>query len=484
MEVNRRQVLAGLGASMGAAALGCGSPDRAGDPDPDATSGPPPVDARVDAMPDAAASACEATSSMTPEQLLAHVETIVVLCMENRSFDHFLGSLRLVEGRTDIDGLVGTETNPSTTGTPVPVHLLEDFTPADPPHGWNACHAQWNDGANDGFVREHEGASEADVMGYHVRSQLPVTYALADAGAICQRWFCGCLGPTWPNRFYVHGATSNGQKGNFPALGFTSIFDRLGAAGIDNLNYYSDVAWASGGYLKLGGLATIERFFEDAMAGNLPPFSIVDPNFFGGGANDDHPDHDVRLGQALIASVVNALGQSPQWNRCLFVLTYDEHGGFFDHVPPPVAPDERPEFQRYGFRVPSLVIGPTVRRGCAIDALLEHSSIAATATRRWGLEPLNGRADAATDLSVCIDPRRIDDPLPPPDLPPVMVSRSALAARQAHARRTGQVSHPELAAAVDAARLPRHLDRRGDADAIAHRVLAWGERLGAVRWRP
>jgi phospholipase C len=479
--LTRRQLLAGLGAAAAAGMVGCDG-NTAAAPDGSIDGATVTPDA---ASPDAAIDLCTGPSTMTPEQLLAHVETIVVLCMENRSFDHYLGSLRLLEGRTDVDGLVGGETNPTKDGTPIASHQLDDFTPADPPHNWDACHEQWNGGANDGFVRAHAGADEADVMGYHVRSQLPVTYALADAGVICNRWFSACLGPTWPNRFYLHGATSNGMKSNLPVLGFTSIFDRLAAANVAATNYYSDLAWASGGYGKLTGLATIERFFEDAAAGALPAFSIIDPAFTGGGANDDHPDHDVRLGQALIGSVVAALGKSPQWNRCLLVITYDEHGGFYDHVMPPDAVDERADFQRLGFRVPALVIGPTVRRGCAIDRVFEHSSVIATARKRWGLEPLTMRDANANDLSPCIDPARIDDPLPPPVVPQVTMSRAAITRRQELVRQSGHVSHRELNEAIDRAiearRMPRALDRRAEADAIAWRVLAWGERLGAVR---
>ena len=470
-DITRRHLLAGVGATTAAGLIGCGRDGSAGAPDdaaePDAPATPPTP------------SACSAVSAMTSIELLAHVETIVVLCMENRSFDHYLGSLRLLEGRGDVDGLVGTETNATKANVAVPSHLLNDFTPADPPHDWDACHAQWNDGANDGFVREHAGANETDVMGYYTRTQLPATYALADAGVVCNRWFAGCLGPTWPNRYYLHGATSRGIKSNLPALGFTSLFDRLAAKGVTGTNYFSDVAWATGGYGKLQGLATIERFFEDAAAGNLPPFAILDPSFVGGGGNDDHPDHDVRMGQALIASVASALAQSPQWKRCLFLVVYDEHGGFYDHVAPPETIDDDPEFRRLGFRVPSLVIGPTVRRGCAVDDVLEHSSLAATAARRWGLDPLNARADAVNDLSRCIDPARIGDPLPPPVLPTVQVSLSALARRQQLARNR-LPTHGELIAAIDRRRPPRALDRRADADAIARRVLAWGERLGAV----
>ncbi len=476
--LTRREVLAGLGITAAAGVVGCDNAGRAdgedgGVGDEDAASG---SDAEIDAPPNA----CEATSSMTPEQLLAHVETIIVLCMENRSFDHSLGSMRLVESRMDVDGLAGAEVNYTANNIAVAVHELDDFTPEDPPHGWAACHAQWNNGANDGFVKEHEGASEADVMGYHVREQIPITYALADAGVVCNKWFASCLGPTGPNRFYLHGATSRGIKSNLPAIGYQGIFHRLADANIKGTNYYSDVAWATGGYAKLTGLATIEKFFEDASAGTLPPFAIIDPAFAGGGANDDHPDHDIRMGQALIASVVAALGQSPQWSKCLFVLTYDEHGGFFDHVPPPATIDADAEFQQLGFRVPTIVIGPTVRRGCAIDDVLEHSSVPATVTRRHALPVLNPRADQVKDLSVAIDPTRIGNPLPPPVLPQVTMSRSALIARQERARRTGQISHPELMATIDAMQLPRAIDRRAETDAIAHRVLAWGERLGAV----
>lgn len=486
MTITRRTILTGIGAGIGATAIGCGTDGAGADDDPlapDATTAEPPDAPRPDGPPpDAAVTACTATSAMSPAELLAGIETIVVLCMENRSFDHYLGALRLVEGRDDIDGLTGAETNPAPGGGTVGVHLLEDFTPDDPPHGWDAVHRQWNNGANDGFVTEHEGASQADVMGYHVREQLPVLYALADAGAICQRWFCSVLGPTWPNRFYLHAASSRGTKSNFPVLGLDTIWDQLDDAGIDGVNYYHDVAWALGGLAKTSGLRSIEGFFEDAAAGTLPPVAIIDPQFFGGGANDDHPDHDIRLGQALIASVVAALGASPQWDRCLFVLTYDEHGGFYDHVPPPPVPAEaepEEEFRQLGFRVPSLVIGPTVRRGCAIDTVFEHASVAATIAARFGLPPLNARAAAAADLSPCIDPRLLGDPQPPPEVPPVEISRRALEVRlaQAGARR----SHDELARELAARPAPRGLDRRADGDAIARRVLAWGERLGAVK---
>ena len=469
--ITRREALLGLGAVVGGATLGCGGDaDAIGDADAaasDARPDAPPPDAALDAVPQDAPSAAA---------MLANIDTFVVLMMENRSFDHYLGSLRLLEGRTGCDGLTGGEANPAPDGAPVPVFRLDDFTPEDPPHGWDACHAQWNQGANDGFVRAHAGASQRDVMGYHTRAQLPITYALADAGATCDRWFASVMGPTWPNRFFLHGATSNGVQSNLPALGFRSIFAALDDAGVSHKNYFHDVAWAVGGYVKLTGNAPIEDFFTAAAAGTLPTFSLIDPAFFGGGANDDHPSHDVRLGQALIAAVVNAMAASPQWGRSLLIITYDEHGGFFDHVPPPVTVDVRPEFRQLGFRVPTQLVGPTVRRGQIVSTPLEHVSIIATLANRFGLPPLTERVTATNDVSSCLDPATLHAPHPPPVLPPVPMARAAVDARPA------SDAHPELAAAVDALALPPELDRRGRAAEVTATFLDWATRLGAIRW--
>jgi phospholipase C len=419
---------------------------------------------------------CEATSSLTPAQLLAKIEHVVVLCMENRSFDHFLGSLSLLEGRS-VDGLVGGESNPDIEGTPVESFLLTNFTPADPPHEWDPVHRQWNGGQNDGFVIEHAGPSQNDVMGYHVRTQLPALYALADSGAVCDRYFSSLLGPTWPNRFYLHGGTSLGVTGNQPILlGFPSVFGLLDEVGISHKNYFHDIAWASGAYFKLSGLAGIDRFFDDCASGELPAVSLVDPQFFGAGANDDHPDHDIWLGQALISAVVEALGQSPLWEKCLLIVTYDEHGGFFDHVPPPAAADERESFRRLGFRVPTVLIGPHVRRGCTVSTELEHSSVLKTLVTRFGIRVATERVAQASDFSSAIDPRYLENPQPPPRLPQLALSRRQLEARPA------SVHHVEMARA--AARLPRQLDRRSAGIGQTEHVLRWGQKLGVLRLEP
>jgi phospholipase C len=264
-------------------------------------------------------------------------------------------------------------------------------------------------------------------------------------------------------------------------VGFTSGFNLLDDAGISNVNYYHDLPWCSGGYFKLGGLAGIDAFFADAQAGALPAFSIIDPHFFGDGANDDHPDHNIQLGQVLIGAVYNALAQSPQWGQCLLVITYDEHGGFFDHVPPPAKVDEDPEFSQLGFRVPSIVTGPFARRGCVVSTPFEHVSVARTLRTRFGIPSLNAREAATNDLSSCIDPAFFGRPQPPVVLPAVQLSMSAL--RAWAARRPRRIEHPELWEAAERGIIPRHLDRRREGDAIFRRVLANAERLGAVRIR-
>ena len=422
--------------------------------------------------------ACPDSGGLSPEELLAPIETIVVLCMENRSFDHYFGSLSLLEGKVT-DGLTGAESNPDPDGAPVGIFQLEDTTVADPPHGWGDAHTQWNGGKNDGFVIAHAGDDEKDVMGYHVRGQLPAMYALADAFTLCDRWFSSVMGPTWPNRFYLHGATSKGQKQNLPVFGFKSIFEACEDAGITHKNYYHDVAWCSGAYFKLGGLAKIESFFEDAAAGELPQVVYIDPHFFGNGPNDDHPDHDIAMGQALIASVYAALAQSPQWNEVLLVITYDEHGGFFDHVPPPTTADGDPDFEQLGFRVPAVVAGPYVKSGCVDSTTFEHVSVLRTIQRRFGLAPFNARMEAANDLSSCIDPGALSSPKPPATLPLVKVPVSRV-----FASRPQRSTHAEIWAAAESGAIPAHLDRRSEGDAIAKRVLEYGVRLGAVKLVP
>ena len=473
--MKRREVIQGITAVVGAAAVGCGrSADSASTVEPTPTSTPT-------ATPTAMPSPTPTPPVLSPAELLSGIDTIVVLCMENRSFDHFLGSRKFIEGRA-VDGLTGMEWNPAPAGgAPVFTHQLDDFTPEDPPHGWDKAHAQWNGGANDGFVIAHAGPTQNDAMGYHVRSQLAATYALADQFAVCDRWFCSVLGPTWPNRFYLHGATSGGIKKNDPLIGMTSVFNLLGDAGLSSKTYFHDLAWQAG-YFNFNGLVGIEQFFQDAQGGTLPNFSFIDPKFFGADANDDHPDHDIQLGQALIASIYAALSSSPQWPRTLFVITYDENGGFYDHAAPPTIADQREEFRQQGFRVPALVAGGMVKAGSVISTTFDHASILSTLGVRHGFTPLNERMAAAADLSSCIDPALVvaNQVRIAPRIAPITVSLDRV--RQLMAKpRDGRHDQPELADLANRGEIPRQFDRRHLGPEITRRVLDAGAKLGAVR---
>lgn len=208
----------GEASAVGADAMPVGAPDAP----PDA---PPP-----DAYDACAAGAADATA------LLAGIDHVIVLCMENRSFNHALGALRLSRGAPTSTACAAPRRTRTPAGHRSPSTGSTTSRPPIRRTARDACHAQWNEGANDGFVRAHAGASQADVMGYHVRAQLPITWALADQGAVCNRWFASVMGPTWPNRFYLHGATAKGQQSNLPVVGFTSIWDRLADAGVSGTN--------------------------------------------------------------------------------------------------------------------------------------------------------------------------------------------------------------------------------------------------------
>ncbi|MCS6915976.1 MAG: alkaline phosphatase family protein [Myxococcales bacterium] len=473
--ITRRTALQQMSLGLGALALGCGLPPSASDapgpggPEP---SGPEPRD--------------EPEPTLSPRELLASIDTLVVVMMENRSFDHYLGMLRhdrAYPAAARVDGLRGDETNPDPSGQPVRIFRLDTFRAKDPPHGWDACHAQWNEGRNDGFVRAHAGPHQAEVMGYYERSQIPLYYALCDRYTVCDRWFCSVLGPTWPNRFYLHATTAEGKKNNSPFWvgGPPTVWERLRERGLRGKNYAASVAFYLGGFVgkTLAGnspVAPLEEFFRDARQGTLPPLAMIDPDYT---SNDDHPDHDIRLGQAFVATIVQALAHSPQWSRSLLVIIYDEHGGFYDHVPPPRTVDPRPEFQQLGFRVPALVVGPTVRSGFVNSTQLEHCSVAATLRTRFDIRSLGPRMDATADLSSCIDPRRVGRPAPPPtDLPRPEVDTRLLAEPG-----QGRSSQPELQQMLREGLIPPHLV---DGRPTRERTLAWlqmGERLGAVRLR-
>jgi len=376
------------------------------------------------------------------------IKHYVYLLLENHTYDNMFGSRKLVEGNMDGDGLVAGMMNPDGAGGMVPIHEspTEMLCVPDPPHGWDPSHAQFNAGAMDGFVTQYNLSQQTtgltQVMEYLKREHVPVTYALADAYTTCDKWHASVMGPTLPNRAYWHTATSFGQKDNsavlnkFANVPVPTIYNRLQDKGVDWTYYYGSIAVAAalgnpGPYQldlgpndgKTGRIRKFAaypddagdpngQFFKDCAAGKLAPVTYIDP-FFGNGGNDDHPPTHPIMAQSLIAAVYTALAKSPLWKHCMLVITYDEHGGFFDHVPPPMTTDDTLEkfqvdgFQQMGFRVPAMVIGPYVKTGYVSHTLYDHTSALKELQVAFGLDTLNVRMDAANDLSDCIDMERL-----------------------------------------------------------------------------
>jgi phospholipase C len=456
---NRREVLAALGAVGAASTLGCGPSPEAAPED----TGPTPVDDPRD-----------------------RVEHLLFMMMENRSFDHMLGSLSLLEGRTDIDGLRAGLSNPGPNGEIIAPFPLTHECFVDPGHGWNSSRTQRSDGTCQGFVVDYAGRNpEApqDAMGFLTRAGAPISYALADQYTVCDRWFSSVLGPTWPNRLYSLCGTSGGRTGNDAngpvPMQVPGIFKQLTDAGI-SWKIYGNYPWA---LLLEGGIAgtvPLEQLFEDLEDGELPQVAFVEPNF---GVDDDHPPAPAKVGQVLIGSIVAALGASSYWRKSAFVLTYDEHGGLYDHVDPPKAADDLAEqgFDQLGFRVPALVVSPWALHTQCAHTVYDHTSILATIQDKFGLPPLTARNAAAAPLWDCFDHERMRAgvPLPPPVLPVVdLTSADRSSCFDEGTLDTGQ---PELEAFLDAGIVPKHLDRRKLSGLDRRRLFARAAALGVIR---
>lgn len=387
---------------------------------------------------------------------IENINHVVVLVLENRSFDHALGYLTAA-GRSDIDGIQPGFTNPNNATSPateVAPRLLTvpRFAPSpnheyahvrmqiDPPRGG---------GSMRGFVDDYStvpGVLEPGmVMGYYDASTLPVYDFLAREYCVCDRWFCAVPGPTLVNRAFLMAGHSDDVVDNltmaehFLTRRLETVFDRLDANEVGERgrpawrSYFHDVPFLRmfrQFALSLGPIRGIDRFYKDAANGTLPVLSWIDPNFEIQGnlylpdaGNDDHPPANVQKGQRLVARVYNALVASPQWNETLLIITYDEHGGFFDHVVPPIRPERapfrNPRFNQFGIRVPAFLVSPWVARGQAIHDELEHTSIIKTVLDRFcpgdPVDSMGERVATAPSLDKYLsNPMRADRPAAPP----------------------------------------------------------------------
>lgn len=458
VQPSRRQVLGALSAMASATAIGCNSNTQDGaDTDTDAADP------------------------------LAAIEHFVILMMENRSYDHVLGSLTLDEGRTELDGLTAGLSNLDPDGVPIAPFRLTHECVVDPGHSWSDSRDQFDGGANSGFVTDYASRTNGpldDVMGYLDRATLPVTYALADAYAVCDRWFCSVMGPTWPNRFYSYAGSSNGLTSNDRSaipVPLRTIFHQLTDAGISWAVYANIPAVVLiDGLLTSGNVRPLDEYFSSLAAGTLPQVVFIEPDY---GTNDDHPPAPARLGQVLIASLYKALADSTYWDRSAFIVDYDEHGGFYDHVAPPTAPDERKElgFDQLGFRVPALVMGPYARQA-AIHTQYDHTSVLKTIQERFKItEPLSRRTQNANPLWDCfdLDAMAARAPRPPIALPAIDVNPDDYDdSCYTPGSLTGQ---PELEAAYDSGQLPSRFDRRAFRSQDQERLLARAARLGVIK---
>jgi phospholipase C len=367
---------------------------------------------------------------------LDEIEHIVVLMLENRSFDHMLGYLGLEQDGLEVDGLREGMANEH-EGRSYPIFRLSEtaFTKAQDPCHSGECVDEQVAKRNGGFAanyirtRADPAATEPVVaMGYYDGRQLPIYDFLARRFCVCDRWFCSVRGATFPNRLYAVAGRAAGSRENAspPVYHLPAFVRQLDAAGASWRWYTHEffaTIWAVDRDLLPRTFDNVRPFtspfsfadfFSAARAGTLPAVAWIDPNFVdvGGavGSNDDHPPSDVRAGQELVLRIFNALVRSPAWERTLLVITYDEHGGFFDHVEPPAAADDdpRPEFHAYGPRVPALVVSPRVRTGVSHE-IFDHTSIIKTCLVRFcrregGLVPdMGARVRAANHLGVVLD---------------------------------------------------------------------------------
>ncbi len=381
------------------------------------------------------------------------IKNIVVLMQENRSFDTYAGHLYKYAHKTpaEINSAPDTTTNPDAMGMTHPYQHAPQLCFADTDHSWYGGHHEWDNGKNDGFYIVNNGTpmvTEAGVnledgdraLWWYDERDIPFYYDLWNTFAISDSYFCAVLGPTWPNRMYLYGATSLGQTGStwpdisaYPTVPSNlAVFDLLAqrgvsfnifamgptssTAGVAGISVFEGLLWEQR-YKPLTVLQPFDAFLSRAKAGTLPAVSFVDPNFTGEGpaGDDEHPPAQIQIGQQFAWQVVNAVLTSPQWKETALFITYDENGGEYDHVSPPdaCAPDSiKPilsgtdvgtpgGFDRYGFRVPLTVISPYAKKSYVSHVVNSHTSITRFIEAKFKLPALTARdanADALSDM--------------------------------------------------------------------------------------
>jgi len=489
--LSRRRFIAGAAGALAVGAVGpgvLGALDTGADARSGQASATATAESRAAALRVLGRTGLRVPGSRAYPNLAAGIDTlpgidhVVVLMMENHSYDDMFGMLRRGDGYTlDAKGRP-TASNPYPDGSiqhafhmPTTCQL-----PGTPSQEWLASHNAHNNGANDGFVSTPISSGTSEIvggvaMGYWTGDDLPFTYSLASKFPIGDRFFCSLLGQTDPNRRYLIAGTSAGMTddigeglGNalpdaslpLPANG--TIFNQLDLHGITWTNYVTSYPLGATPNLFPTTDAVTEilhykpfsQFFDDAAAGALPAFTLLDEDY---SAQSQENPQNIVVGEAMMAQVVEALGASPLWGQTLLIINWDEHGGYYDHVPPPPAlvPDLIPPivqlgeswydgFARYGFRVPSVVVSPYAKRDHVSHVVYDHTSILALIERKWNLPALTYRDANANDLTDFLDLKALARQDPTfPKLPRLAAPGNTAAALACSVNGPGTVPPPD-----------------------------------------
>jgi phospholipase C len=322
--------------------------------------------------------------------------------MENRSFDHLFGWIPAADGKQA--GLVYFDAS----NQPHPTYHLTDYQGcghADPDHSYDGGRTEFNNGDCDGWLRA--GQNDDFAIGFYTKNDLVFYGDAVMHWTVFNRYFSATMAETFPNRIYQFAAQTDRADSTVELCTLPTIIDLLTAAGRSFRYYFSDVP-----FVALWGLkyASVSRHFTDFLAdcasGDLPDVAFVDPRFLGerqGTSVDDHPFADIRNGQAFINQVYTAVTRSPVWRSTVFIINYDEWGGFFDHVPPAEAPDPNPAFALRGFRTPAMMIAPWAKTKTISSTLYDHTSILRMIEWRWNLPSLTVRDAAANNIVQDLD---------------------------------------------------------------------------------
>lgn len=335
------------------------------------------------------------------------IEHIVLVMMENRSFDHFLGWL---------PGANGQQANsfPNKSGKLISTyHLtnLQNCDLADPDHSYGGGRTEYAGGKCNGWLLAN--TSDKFSIGYYDETDLAFLGNAARDWTVCDNYFAAILSSTYPNRVYQHAGQTDRISNTINISSLPTIWDRLSEAGLEGRYYFSDVPVLALWGVKYAPITrTIAEFYTDCASGNLPEVSFIDPRFIDeitGTSSDDHPHADIKNGEGFLNQIYNAVRNSPQWNSTVLVINFDEWGGFFDHVPPPTRPIPAVTAAagdtdgRLGFRVPALVISPWSPRSTVNSTQFDHTSVLNMIEWRWNLPPLSIRDQTANNLARVLD---------------------------------------------------------------------------------